>query len=156
MCRRHHHVARLGVLSSAAAASAPTGSCQTTAVSLHWYRRSAEDALKASSSSFPRVLVHCMSFTFDATLLEVAKAHLRDAFLLAQPALTRAVKLIFERKFGSEEWLSHFKPYLGRSMREFAVDDGRAFDMYASLLQRFTRWARRALVAVFHYAAHHV
>ena len=75
-----------------------------------------------------------MSFTFDATLLEVAKAHLRDAFLLAQPALTRAVKLIFERKFGSEEWLSHFKPYLGQSMRQFAVDDGRAFDMYASLL----------------------
>jgi len=83
------------------------------------------------------ILLHSMSsVTFDATLLEVAKAHLRDAFLLVQPPLTRAIKAIFVRQFGAGEWLSKFKSYLGRSMQDFAVDDGRAFDMYASLLLR--------------------
>ena len=80
------------------------------------------------------------SVTFDATLLEVAKAHLRDAFLLVQPPLTRAIKAIFVRQFGAGEWLSKFKSYLGRSMQDFAVDDGRAFDMYASLLLRSVLW----------------
>ena len=81
------------------------------------------------------ILLHSMSsVTFDATLLEVAKAHLRDTFLLVQPPLTRAIKAIFVRKFGAGEWLLKFQSYLGRSMRELAVDDGRAFDMYASLL----------------------
>ena len=69
---------------------------------------------------------------FEATLLEVAKAHLRDAFSIAQPTLTRALKSIFVKKFGAADWLAQFKTYLGRSMQEHAVDDGRAFDMYAS------------------------
>lgn len=84
-----------------------------------------------------QAILHSMSsVTFDATLLEVAKAHLRDAFLLVQPPLTRAIKAIFVRQFGAGELLSKFKSYLGRSMQDFAVDDGRAFDMYASLLLR--------------------
>ncbi len=71
-----------------------------------------------------------MSFvSFEATLLEVAKAHLRQAFLLAQPTLTRAVKCVFVKTFGAGDWLAEFKSYLGRSMQEHAVDDGRAFDM---------------------------
>jgi hypothetical protein len=66
---------------------------------------------------------------FEATLLEVAKAHLRDAFSIAQPTLTCALKCIFVKKFGAADWLAQFKTYLGRSMQEHAVDDGRAFDM---------------------------
>jgi hypothetical protein len=69
------------------------------------------------------------SFPFHATLLEVVKVHLRDAFLLAQPPLTRAVKAIFVRKFGAGDWLSNYKCFLGQKMKDFAVDDGRAFDM---------------------------
>ena len=65
----------------------------------------------------------------EVTLLEVAKAHLRDGFLIAQPTLTRALKSIFVMKFGAADWLAQFKTYLGRSMAELAVDDGRAFDM---------------------------
>lgn len=65
----------------------------------------------------------------EVTLLEVAKAHLRDGFLIAQPTLTRALKSIFVMKFGAADWLAQFKTYLGRSMAEHAVDDGRAFDM---------------------------
>ena len=66
---------------------------------------------------------------FEATILEVAKAHLRDGFSIAQPTLTRALKSIFVKKFGAADWLAQFKTYLGRSMQEHAVDDGRAFDM---------------------------
>jgi len=69
------------------------------------------------------------SVKFEATLLEVAKAHLRDAFLVAQPTLTRALKSIFVMKFGAADWLAQFKTYLGRSLLQHAVDDGRAFDM---------------------------
>ena len=65
----------------------------------------------------------------EVTLLEVAKAHLRDGFFIAQPTLTRALKSIFVKKFGAADWLAQFKTYLGRSMQEHAVDDGRAFDM---------------------------
>jgi hypothetical protein len=79
----------------------------------------------------PSSSVH--SVKFDITLLDVAKANLRDAFLKSQPVLTRAVKAIFQqydRKFGTGNWLSKFASYLGPSMQAFAVDDdGRVFDM---------------------------
>jgi hypothetical protein len=68
------------------------------------------------------------SIAFKATRLEIAKAHLRDAFLLVQPPLTRAVKAIFVRKFGAAEWITHFKSSLGPSKKGH-VYDGRVFDM---------------------------
>ena len=67
--------------------------------------------------------------TLDATLLEVAKMHLRDAFICAQPTLSRAIKAMFVSKFGAADWLSQFKSHVGHSMQAFVVDDGRAFDM---------------------------
>ena len=79
---------------------------------------------------------------FHATLLEVAKAHLRDAFLSVQPPLTRAVKAIFVQKFGASEWLSSLKLYLGRSMQDFAVDDGRVFDMCVPLRRSWLQTCR--------------
>ena len=75
--------------------------------------------------------LHTMSAstTLDATLLEVAKVHLRDAFICAQPALSRAIKAMFVSKFGAADWLSQFKSHVGHSMQAFIVDNGRAFDM---------------------------
>ncbi len=69
------------------------------------------------------------SVKFEATLLEVAKAHLHHSFFVAQPILTGAVKCIFVKKFGASDWLAQVKTYLGRSLQGYAVDDGRAFDM---------------------------
>ena len=69
------------------------------------------------------------SVKFSSSILELAKVQLRDAFLHAQPALSRAIKSMFIRKFGESDWLSNFKSYLGPSMQAFAVDDGRPFDM---------------------------
>jgi hypothetical protein len=74
-------------------------------------------------------------FKFHATVEEVAKAQLHDVFLIVQPALTRAVKAIFIIKFGEDDWISHYKSYLGPSMQEFAIDDGRAFDMCVRSVQ---------------------
>ncbi len=69
---------------------------------------------------------------FHATVEEVVKALLHDVFLLVQPTLTRAVRTIFITVFGESEWLAQYKTYLGPSMQEFAVDDGRAFDLCVS------------------------
>ena len=69
---------------------------------------------------------------FHATVEEVVKALLHDVFLLVQPTLTRAVRAIFVIVFGDSEWLARYKSYLGPSMQEFAVDDGRAFDLCVS------------------------
>ncbi len=77
-----------------------------------------------------------MSATFQATLIEVVKVHARDAFMLAQPPLTRAAKFIFVKHVtvsGEGDWLYKYKSYLGQSMQPHAVDDGRAFDMCAGL-----------------------
>ena len=68
------------------------------------------------------------SINFLATVEEIAKALLHDGFLIVQPTLTRAVKAIFILKFKGD-WLKQYKAYLGPSMQEFAVDDGRAFDL---------------------------
>ena len=49
--------------------------------------------ITADSSSY--VLISVMPLTkLEVTLLEVAKAHLRDGFLIAQPTLTHALKAI--------------------------------------------------------------
>ena len=69
---------------------------------------------------------------FHATVEEVVKALLHDVFLLVQPTLTRAVRVIFVIVYGDSEWLAQYKSYLGPSMQEFAVDDGRAFDLCVS------------------------
>jgi hypothetical protein len=69
------------------------------------------------------------SFTFKASLDEVARLHLRDAFLITQRPLTRAVIVIFTKMFGAHEWPSKLKTYLDRSKKDFVVDDGRAFGM---------------------------
>ncbi len=66
---------------------------------------------------------------FEATLLEVAKAHLHHSFYIAQPTLTCAVKHIFVNKFGAGDWLAQYKTCLGSSLKNHAVDDGRVFDM---------------------------
>jgi hypothetical protein len=66
---------------------------------------------------------------FEATLLEVAKAHLHHSFFIAQPTLTCAVKLIFVKKFGEADWFAQYKGYLGKKGKTHAVDDGRPFDM---------------------------
>ena len=63
------------------------------------------------------------------TIDEVAKLQLREAFFISQPALTRAVKVIFVRKFGEGSWLEEFKSNVGPKMHDFLVDDGRPFDM---------------------------
>jgi hypothetical protein len=83
-------------------------------------------AVAPTSSS---VYAESAIFKFHATVEEVAKAQLHDVFLIVQPALTRAVKAIFVIKFDEDNWISHYKSYLGPSMQEFAVDDGRPFDM---------------------------
>ena len=73
-----------------------------------------------------------MPVDFRATLIEVVKVHVRDAFMLAQPPLTRAAKFIFATHValsGESDWLYKYKSYLGQSMQPHAVDDGRAFDM---------------------------
>ena len=72
------------------------------------------------------------SFVFKARLHEVARAHLRDAFLLAQRPLTDAVIAIFKKTSGAE-WASKLKSYVGQSMKDHVADDGRAFDMYVRL-----------------------
>jgi hypothetical protein len=69
-----------------------------------------------------------LQFQFQVTVSEVAKVHLLDGFLIAQPTLTHVVKSIFAKNFGAD-WLVQFKSYLGRSLQVHAVDDGRAFDM---------------------------
>jgi hypothetical protein len=69
------------------------------------------------------------SFTFQASLHEVAQVLLRDAFLLAQIPLTGAVVAVFKKTFGAIEWPSHLKTYLGQSMKDHVIDDGRSFDM---------------------------
>ncbi len=69
------------------------------------------------------------SFTFQTSLKEVAQEYLHNAFLLAQRPLTDAVTAIFKKTFGALEWSSNLKAYLGPSMKDFVVDDGRAFDM---------------------------
>lgn len=66
---------------------------------------------------------------FEATLLEVAKAHLHHSFFIAQPTLTCAVEHIFVKKFGAADWFTKFQGYLGPKGQTHAVDDGRAFDM---------------------------
>jgi len=68
---------------------------------------------------------------FHATVEEVVKALLHDVFLLVQPTLTLAVKAIFTIKFG-DDWLANYKSHLKDAMKEFAVDDGRAFDLCVS------------------------
>ena len=93
------------------------------------------------------------SFTFKASLQEVAQEYLHNAFLLAQRPLTDAVTAIFKKTFGALEWSSNLKTYVGPSMKDFVFDDGRAFDMCvrslhcsnASLpLLRTSRFACRA------------
>ena len=74
------------------------------------------------------------SFVFKARLHEVARAHLRDAFLLAQRPLTDAVIAIFKKTSGAE-WASKLKSYVGQSMKDHVADDGRAFDMCVRLLR---------------------
>jgi hypothetical protein len=77
-----------------------------------------------------------MTATFQATLIEVVKVHARDAFMLAQPPLTRAAKFIFVKHVtvsGEGDWLYKYKSYLGQSMQPHAVDDGRALDMCGGL-----------------------
>jgi hypothetical protein len=68
------------------------------------------------------------STNFRATVEEIAKALLHDGFLIVQPTLTRAVRVIFVHQYEGD-WLKQYKSYLGSSMKEFAVDDGRAFDL---------------------------
>jgi hypothetical protein len=68
------------------------------------------------------------SINFLATVEEIAKALLHDGFLIVQPTLTRAVRAIFVHQYKGD-WLKQYKTYLGPSMQEFAVDDGRAFDL---------------------------
>ena len=72
------------------------------------------------------------AFKFHASVEEVTKALLHEAFLLVQPTLTRAVKAIFVIKFGEDEWLVQFKQYLTPSGGAFAVDDGRALNLCVS------------------------
>ncbi len=70
--------------------------------------------------------------SFHATVEEVVKALLHDVFLLVQPTLTSTVRAIFVKKFGESKWLAEYKKYPGPSMKDFAVDDGRAFDLCVS------------------------
>ena len=86
------------------------------------------------------------SFTFKASLQEVAQAYLRTAFLATQRPLTSAVIAVFKKMFGALEWASKLKTYLGQSMKDFVVDDGRAFDMCVLLL-RCSSAARFAIAA---------
>ena len=105
-----------------------------------------DDGVAATGSS---VCAESAIFKFHSTVEEVAKAYLHDVFLLVQPSLTRAVKAIFVIKFGEDEWLSHYKSHLGSSMQEFAVDDGRAFDMCVRnvhiLILQCCAWPRHLL-----------
>ena len=73
------------------------------------------------------------SINFLATIEEIAKALLHDGFLIVQPTLTRAVKAIFILQFKGN-WLKQYKEYLGPSMKEFAIDDGRAFDLCVNFI----------------------
>ena len=88
--------------------------------------------------------------TFNATPLEVTKAHFRDSFLHAQPPLTRAIKHILECKFGKSDWLSQYQSFLSPSMRSYAVDDGRDFDMCVHYCHRLLRV--HSGIAVAHFA----
>ncbi len=70
------------------------------------------------------------SVSFNASILEVTTAHFRDAVLLALRPLTRALKAMFVRKFGKDNWLSRYQSFLkSPSMRSHAKDDGSDFDM---------------------------
>ncbi len=69
------------------------------------------------------------AFQLSLTIDEVAKLQLREAFFISQPALTRAAKAIFVKKFGEVSWLEEFKSNVGSKMHEFLLDDGRPFDM---------------------------
>ena len=69
------------------------------------------------------------AYSLDATLLEVAKVYLREAFICAQPTLSRVIKAALVSKFGVVDWHSKFIRYIGPSVQAFAIDDGRAFDM---------------------------
>ncbi len=71
------------------------------------------------------------AFKFHATVEVITWALLHNSFLLVQPTLTRAVKAICRIKFGGGDWLVHYKSFLRPSKQEFAVDDGRVFDMCA-------------------------
>jgi hypothetical protein len=81
--------------------------------------------VKAELSS--KVKAELSSFTFKASLLEVARAYLRDAFLLTQRPLTDAVITVFKKMFGAD-WNSKLKSYFGRSSQAFLDDDGRAVE----------------------------
>ena len=81
---------------------------------------------------FQELVFVMASFVFKARLHEVARAHLRDAFLLAQRPLTDAVIAIFKKTSGAE-WASKLKSYVGQSMKDHVADDGRAFDMCVRL-----------------------
>ena len=81
---------------------------------------------------FQELVLVMASFAFKARLHEVARAYLRDAFLLAQRPLTDAVIAIFKKTSGAE-WASKLKSYVGQSMKDHVVDDGRAFDMCVRL-----------------------
>ena len=81
---------------------------------------------------FQQLVLDMASFVFKARLHEVARAHLRDAFLLAQRPLTDAVIAIFKKTSGAE-WASKLKSYVGQSMKDHVADDGRAFDMCVRL-----------------------
>ena len=74
-----------------------------------------------------KVKAELSSFTFKASLLEVARAYLRDAFLLTQRPLTDAVITVFKKMFGAD-WNSKLKSYFGRSSQAFLYDDGRAVE----------------------------
>jgi hypothetical protein len=69
------------------------------------------------------------AFLLNLTFGEFAKLQLREAFLISQPTLTRAVKAIFVSKYGESYWLEAFKSNLGSRMQNFVIDDGRPFDM---------------------------
>jgi len=83
---------------------------------------------------FQELVLVMASFAFKARLHEVARAYLRDAFLLAQRPLTDAVIAIF-KKISGAEWASKLKSYAGQSMKDHVADDGRAFDMCVRLLR---------------------
>jgi hypothetical protein len=85
-----------------------------------------------------------MTANFQVTFIEVVKVHLHDAFMLAQPPLTRAAKFIFVKHVtvsGEGDWLYKYKTYLDMSMWQDAVDDGRAFDMCGGLHPHLTTFA---------------
>jgi hypothetical protein len=117
-------------------------------ISLVCVRSAAEGAAAQASQELSAPI------KFNATPPEVAMVHFRDSFLHVQPHLTRCMKQIFERKFGASNWLSRYQSFLSPSMRSFAVDDGRDFDMCGFLCYCVQILTNCVISAFFALSAH--